>query len=145
MYLSLYLKQHRSEYYDLLQRVRLHGHWEAWIEFLLHGISETAEQAARTAAEALALFRGHRQVIQQLGTMVANTLRLHEHFQARPVSTIAKAAEAFGLSRPTVGAAVARLVERGIVAEMTKRRRDRVFAYGRCLDLLSAGTELPFR
>ncbi len=33
LYLSLYFKQHRSVYYDLLDRVRRTGDWEAWLAF----------------------------------------------------------------------------------------------------------------
>ncbi|MGD9126966.1 MAG: Fic/DOC family N-terminal domain-containing protein, partial [Planctomycetia bacterium] len=30
LYLSLYLKEHRQQYYDLLGEVRFNGNWEAW-------------------------------------------------------------------------------------------------------------------
>ncbi len=33
LYLSLYLKTHRADYYRLLQEVRERGAWEAWLEF----------------------------------------------------------------------------------------------------------------
>ena len=35
LYLSLYLKTHRADYYRLLQEVREHGAWEAWLDFFL--------------------------------------------------------------------------------------------------------------
>ena len=43
LYLSLYLKQNRSTYYDLLDEVRRTGDWEAWLAFFLEGVRETAE------------------------------------------------------------------------------------------------------
>lgn len=49
LYLSLYLKQHRTVYYDLLDRVRAKGDWEAWLDFFLTGVGDTAEQAAAAA------------------------------------------------------------------------------------------------
>ena len=42
LYLSLYFKQHRDEYYRLLDAVRQDGDWEAWLEFFLDGVAETA-------------------------------------------------------------------------------------------------------
>ncbi|UCH26091.1 MAG: Fic family protein, partial [Trueperaceae bacterium] len=45
LYLSLYFKTRRSTYYDLLQRVRSEGAWEAWLAFFLEGVYETAQQA----------------------------------------------------------------------------------------------------
>jgi Fic family protein len=49
LYLSLYLKAHRSLYYELLDRVRTKGDWEVWLEFFLTGVKETADQAATAA------------------------------------------------------------------------------------------------
>ncbi|MAG37630.1 MAG: cell filamentation protein Fic, partial [Dehalococcoidia bacterium] len=37
LYLSHYLKRHRSEYYDRLQAVRVDGDWERWLGFFLTG------------------------------------------------------------------------------------------------------------
>ena len=45
LYLSLYLKARRADYYRLLQEVREQGAWEAWLEFFLDGVAETANQA----------------------------------------------------------------------------------------------------
>src|SRR5258707_6954856 len=56
LYLSLYFKTHRAEYYRLLQEVRENGAWEAWLEFFLTGIGETATQAVETAGEKTTLF-----------------------------------------------------------------------------------------
>jgi Fic family protein len=43
------LKTHRDNYYRLLQEVRERGAWEAWLEFFLHGVAETANQASDAA------------------------------------------------------------------------------------------------
>ena len=56
LYLSLYLKQKRIIYYDLLQQVRNEGNWEVWLEFFLEGITEIARQALYTAREINKLF-----------------------------------------------------------------------------------------
>src|SRR5471030_3204592 len=44
LYLSLYFKTTRSDYYRLLQEVRETGAWEAWLEYFLEGVTETANQ-----------------------------------------------------------------------------------------------------
>ncbi len=49
LYLSLYFKQHRDEYYRLLDVVRHEGDWEAWIGFFLDGVTKTANGAVETA------------------------------------------------------------------------------------------------
>ena len=142
LYLSLYLKQHRTEYYDLLQRVRLEGVWEDWLRFFLEGVTTTALQAASTASESLRLFRDDRARIEaQAGAAAGNFLRVQEHFQTHPISSVTRAADALALSFPTVGKAVDRLVAQGVLREMTGRRRNRLYAYGRYLDLLTEGTD----
>jgi Fic family protein len=39
LYLSLFFKKHRDEYYRLLGAVREDGDWEAWIDFFLEASS----------------------------------------------------------------------------------------------------------
>ena len=47
LYLSLYFKTHRDAYYELLQRVRLDGDWEAWLQFFLEGVTATRSRRPR--------------------------------------------------------------------------------------------------
>src|SRR5512140_817653 len=76
LYLSLYFKQHRPAYYDLLDRVRTKGDWETWLEFFLTGVRDTAEQAATAARRILAVFEDHRRKIEALGRPAASVLRV---------------------------------------------------------------------
>lgn len=141
LYLSLYLKQRRETYYDLLQQVRETGDWEAWLVFFLQGVQETAEQGAATTRTLLQLFREDRARIEGLGRSAASALRVFSEFQAAPILSVTKIAETLGLSVPTVNTAVKNLEELGIVQELTGRRRGRLFVYRRYLDVLSEGTE----
>ncbi len=141
LYLSLYLKRHRERYYELLQEVRQKGVWEDWLEFFLEGVNETATQAASSAKAALALVEEDRITIRRLGRGAATAFQVHQHVQQHPVTTIASAALGLGLTAPPVAKAIDRLSELGILAEVTGRRRDRVYVYKRYLDLLAEGTE----
>jgi Fic family protein len=49
LYLSVFLKKNRTEYYDRLQAVRDSGQWEEWLTFFLRGVAEVAEEATTTA------------------------------------------------------------------------------------------------
>lgn len=64
LYVSLHFKRNRSQYYDLLQRVRTHGAWEDWIAFYLDGIAAVAEQATSTIRKLLALFKRDRAAVE---------------------------------------------------------------------------------
>jgi Fic family protein len=67
LYLSLYFKPHRAEYYRLLDRVRSDGHWEAWLRFFLEGGRQTADGAITTAQRLVALFGEDRARVQAKG------------------------------------------------------------------------------
>jgi Fic family protein len=141
LYLSLFLKSRRDDYYRLLQEVRQFGRWEAWMEFFLTGVAETAEQAADTARELMALFETDRLVISQHGRAAASALRVHEFMQKRPIVTVQSAARELKLSIPTTGKSLDLLLGAGILKELTGKRRGRLFAYTKYLKLLDMGTE----
>jgi Fic family protein len=141
LYLSLYFKAHRQRYYDLLQRVRTEGVWEEWIEFFLEGTETTARQAADTAVQILHLFEVDRKKIRAMGRKAASSLAVHEYLQAHPLTKIGPAAKDLKLSIPTVTSALGTLTKLKIAKESTGKRRDRLFAYPRYLNILSEGTE----
>lgn len=140
LYLSLYLKTHRAEYYRLLQDVRERGSWETWLAFFLEGIAETANQAFDAATRIVELFRQDRDRIVARGERVGSALRVHEFLQKNPLVTSNRLVQQTGLSVPTVNFALADLESLGIVAEITGRRRGRVFGYSAYLSILSEGT-----
>ncbi|MDP2997066.1 MAG: Fic family protein [Bryobacterales bacterium] len=144
LYLSLYFKQHRPAYYDLLDRVRVKGDWETWLEFFLTGVRDTAEQAAAAARRILAVFEEHRRKIEALGRPAASVLRVFEHMQGNPIMSIPAAAGSIGISAPTVAKSLEHMQRLGMLRETTGRQRHRLFVYDAYLAILSEGTE-PIR
>ncbi|TGN68764.1 Fic family protein [Paracoccus liaowanqingii] len=141
LYLSLYLKTHRSEYYRLLQEVRENGNWEAWLDFFLTGVAETANQAFDAATRIVRLFKEDRDRITGKSDRAGSALRIHDLFQQSPFLSATQLVQRTGLSAPTVNAALADLQRMGIVTEVTGRKRGRVFSYQRYLTIISEGTE----
>lgn len=142
LYLSLYFKTHRADYYRLLQEVRERGAWEAWLEFFLDGIAETANQAFDTANRIATLLAADREHIIAGAVRTASVLQVHDLMRTRPYLTAATVAQNASLTLPTVNAALAQLQSLGIVREITGRKRGRVFAYSAYLDILSEGPTL---
>jgi Fic family protein len=140
LYLSLYLKRNRDEYYTHLQRIRTHGEWEAWLRFFLEGINEVAGSATETTRRLLALVEEDRQAIHSLGRASASALRLHELAIRQVVFRIPEAARALSLSEVTVANTAAHLERLGIVREVTGRSRNKLFVYGKYLAVLEEGT-----
>lgn len=141
LYLSLYFKQHRSEYYRLLDQVRFEGDWEAWVDFFLEGVEQTAAGAVGTARRLVALFDEDQSTIQELGRIATTTLRVFGSLRQRPLATLTQVSERAGISFPSASKGMEALMELGIVRELTGGRRNRVYAYSRYLDILNEGTE----
>jgi Fic family protein len=141
LYLSLYFKQHRAEYYRQLDAVRRDGDWEAWVDFFLEGVAQTAAGAVDTAHRLLALFADDAAKARDLGRAAANTVRVFDALRARPIASISDLSRRTAVSYPTVARAIEALAALGIVRELTGRKRDRVFAYDRYLAVLNEGAE----
>jgi Fic family protein len=141
LYLSLYFKQYRDEYYRLLDTVRSEGDWEAWIDFFLEGVASTAGSAVDTAHRLLALFDDDAARIRKLGRAASSALRVFDALRDRPLANMNALTDRTGASYPTVSRAVEALENLGIVREITGRKRDRVFAYTRYLAILNEGTQ----
>ena len=141
LYLSLYLKQHRADYYRLLQEVRETGNWEAWLDFFLIAVAEVATAAFDAATHIVAVFEEDRRTIAQGSLRQASAFQLHDALKRAPYATAQTLKAKTGLAMPTVNAALADLVRLGVIAEVTGKRRGRVFAYRRYLAILSEGTE----
>ena len=134
LYLSLFLKQNRLEYYDRLNAIRIQGDWEGWLKFFLTGVAVTAHDAVRVVAELTELTDSHRQVSRDLGRYAWPLLDLMaEH----PIITIKHASARLGATPSTVGRLLDGLVALGVVDEMTGNRRNRVYRYSPFLDVLA--------
>ena len=144
LYLSLYFKQHRSHYYDLLNRVRLTGDWEEWLAFFLEGVRVTAEGAVAASRRLVETFAADRAAIERgTGRRAGSALRVLDALKMRPVLSLAEVCNRSGLSFPAAASAMQTLAGQGIARELTGRPRNRLFCYDRYLSILAEGTEAP--
>jgi len=142
LYLSLYFKRHREDYYRRLDAVRTHGDWEGWLDFFLDGVATIADEAVASARELYALVAMDRSRILAQDGMSVVALRLFEHLPRHPVVTVASVMKLVDTTKPTAGRAIELLVAANVLVEMTGRKRDRAFMYRSYLDRLRVGTEL---
>lgn len=140
LYLSLYLKNHRTEYYELLQSVRETGSWEDWLTFFLTGVVETAEQVTDTASRTIALFDTDMKTLQDKNC-TKTVLNLYRYLQTKPIVKTSDITAHLGVSLPTVLRSVDVLQRLGIVKEITGNERHKIFTYHRYLSILQEGTE----
>lgn len=140
LHLSLLFKQHRSEYYRLLDLVCSEGEGEAWVDFFLEGVEQTASRAVQTAKRLVTIFREDEQRLAKLGRLAANTLRVHRMFCERPFLTLPQICSRADITFPTAAKGVENLIELGVVRELTGQRRHRIFAYDRHPAILNEET-----
>lgn len=136
LYLSLYLKAHRAEYYDRLTAIRAQGHWEPWVAFFLRGVSLTARAATHTAQAIVALRDDHRGAMRRN----AKALALLDHLMLQPTVSIRRVAALLGCTQPTAAKLVGDLESRGWLREVTGYGRNRLWRYQPYVDLFHGDT-----
>ena len=141
LYLSLFLKQHRARYYELLDSVRRDGDWEAWVAFFCQGVTSVSDSAVATARRLLELAEKDRDRLARLGRKAGSAAAIQAALLRTPVCTIPRLAKRTGLTLPTIAKALDVLVERKIVSETTGKKRNRVYRYDQYLGILNEGTE----
>jgi len=142
LYLSLYLKRHRSEYYDRLMAIRDDGDWEQWLKFFVTGVAETAEEATLQARAIVGLRENVRTQAQEAG-LGGNALRLLALLFMRPVVNVSLVRDQLGLAFPTANKLVEQLQGLEIVTETTGRKRDRIFRFTPYLELFQTTDAAP--
>lgn len=137
LYLSLYLKQNRSEYYDRLTAIRERGDWEGWLRFFLTGVVVTADDAAAVAGALTDLREQHLRMAaaESLGRY---GLPLLDLLTEQPLVTVGYAVERLGASPTTIGLLLDKATKLGMVEEITGQRRNRVYRYSPFLDLFTS-------
>lgn len=141
LYLSLYFKQHRQQYYALLNEVRLTGNWEAWLEFFADAVVSTATQSVETARRLVELSRADREAIAGLGRISGSVLRVHQGLMEHPIVSAKWLVEKTHLSPATVNKCLWELEALGITKEITEQKRNKLFSYAKYIAILSEGTE----
>jgi Fic family protein len=142
LYLSLFFKRHRSEYFRRLNGVREDGDWEAWLDFFLDGVATISEETVTSARDLFEVVTADRRRVLGNEATTLWTVRLFEQLPRQPLLSVATAMRMLKATKPTATRAIEALVKAGVLVETTGRRRDRWFAYKVYLDKLRVGTDL---
>lgn len=137
LYLSLFFKAHRQEYYRLLSDVRSTGDWEAWISYFLEAVTLTSRQAVTSARQIARQISDDRKDIEQTGRSSATTLLIFECFTRKLIADSKYIVAETGLSPATVNSGLTRLQKLNIISEITGKKRDKIYSYTRCLEVLN--------
>lgn len=132
LYLSLYLKRNRVEYYDRLMDVRVNGNWEGWVKFFLRGIAEVSRESAATAQKIV----GFRDIALATARGIGkHEAALTDLLFERPIIDIRAAEKMLGTTYATASQAVTNLEKAGYLKETTGMKRNKVYRFSGYLDL----------
>lgn len=129
LYLSHYLKAHRTEYYDRLMAIRDHEDWEGWLKFFLQGVTEVSQSATMTARAILHMREEHRQIIAQHMANSTNGLRLLDYLYQQPIVSIRLVEQHLKCTYVTASRVVEQFMAWGVLQEITGWQRNRRYRY----------------
>lgn len=141
LYLSLFLKIHRQEYYRRLGAVRTDGDWEGWLLFFLEGVAVMAEEAVTTARRLQAIVAQNRARLMARDDATVMSIRLFELLPEHPILTVNRVVDLLGCSRPPAAKALRVLEAANVLQALDERKKNRTVVFKEYLDNLRKGTE----
>ncbi|MFO8071444.1 MAG: Fic/DOC family N-terminal domain-containing protein [Polyangia bacterium] len=142
LYLSIFLKLHRQEYYRRLAGVRTGGDWESWLEYFLEGVAVVAEESVAGARRLHAIVARNRARLVARDDATVISIRLFELLPEHPILTINRVVHLLGCSRPAAAKALRVLEAAEVVQARDERKKNRAVVFEEYLDKLREGTEL---
>lgn len=143
LYLSFYFKKNRAEYYDRLMAVRKNGDWENWIKFFLRGIAEVSDEATESARAILNIKEDATNALYKKDRTNSNYQRLLNYLFEQPFIKRSDVEQYLDVSNPTAGSILEVFCQMNILVDCTPdKARNKMYAFGKYLDILNSGTEL---
>jgi len=142
LYLSLFFKRHRREYYDRLAAIRTDGDWEGWLAYFLEGVAVIADESVKVIGTLFDLLTRDRSRYLESGVATVVGSRLFENLPQNPVVTVKSTVNICNTTKPTAAKAIGSLCDAGILREISGRSRDRTYEYVQYMGVLRKGTEI---
>jgi len=133
MYLSLYLKKLKIDYYDLLMDVRIRGSYERWIQFFLEGIIQVSNQVMTTTKNIRMLEENDKSLVSN-----KNEIALLELLFKNPTTNIKKIEQDLGISNNTANSLAKRFEKLGILKQTNTLQRNKKYIYKQYMDIIEA-------
>ena len=142
LYLSVYFKKNREDYYSLLNSVRFEGVWEKWVEFFLQGIVDVSKNVIDASVRLQKVTLEDRVKLLKYKKVTVASIRLLEELPYKPITRMPEVCTRLKLSKPAAVKAINILQEVGILVETTGKKKDKIYNYKRYLAILEEGAIL---
>jgi Fic family protein len=141
LYLSLFFRKHRDLYYEKLDGIRKTGDWEDWLAFFLEGVAETATDAKNTLLKIKKMFTKDDECVAVIGRARESVGVVLSEFKQKPLLTIAEITKRTGFSKTTAIGVVGRLMNLGIIKNISEKKWRQIYSYAGYAELLSPSGE----
>lgn len=135
LYLSDFFEKNRTSYYDALSRVRESNDLIHWIKFFLNAVIVTAKKGKTTFKSILDLKNTVDNKIILLNRKAPRAKNLMNLLYSKPVVTVNDVTNFLTISTPTANSLIKDFITRGILVEITGKRRYRHFIFKDYFDL----------
>ncbi len=142
LYLSYYLKKNREKYYTLLNGIRYHGNWGAWLEFFLQGVIEVSNNSLETTKRIIKFKETLIERLLENNVGGVHAVKLIDMLFDHPIITIAQIAEELQVSRQTATKLVGRFEDIGILEEITGKVRYKQYMFVDYVRIIEEGTRI---
>jgi Fic family protein len=124
--LSVYFERYRQEYYDHLLAVSQRGDWEAWLRFFLRGVTAQSQDSV-ARMERLKTIRARYQPIVAADKNSKRMGEVVDFLFGRPIFNAKQVAGGVEMPFKTARQYIEKLVQAGIVREVTGYARNQVY------------------
>jgi Fic family protein len=132
---SPWFEARRKEYQDELLAVSQTGAFDPWIRFFCSGLEAQAIATVEKVEQLLGYQEELRSLIRSIPLRGA-ARSIAEDLIGEPITSASTGAKRYGVSFQAANGAIARLVEAGLLSEITGRAYGRVFASQRVMSIL---------
>ena len=138
LYLSEYIEAHRDEYYDYLNNIFEHRHWEEWIMFFLTAVSKQSQRNIEKAQRIIDL-REDTLLKVQGAAHSQYTPQITDFISANPWFTGIQFRDGAKIPYPSIARLLFHLEQAGIIYKERegRGRRSSLFLFPRLLEVIS--------
>ena len=135
LYLSRYIVQHKADYYALLNAVTKDGDWQAWIIYMLTGVTEMATWTTAKIAAVKDLIE-HTNEFVRLNLPKTYSFELVQMIFEQPYCRIANLVDKNIAKRQTASVYLKQLAEIGVLQEQ-QVGKEKLFVHPKLMQLMT--------
>jgi len=129
-YISDFFEKNRTQYYDVLQNVRVKNDLANWIKFFLKAVIYTAKSAKYKFKKVVELVKNYEEQMLPFSGKAENKRAILKAFFNEPILTGRQLQDKTSLRQTTIDRILKTMLEKDMLFELTGYSRNRIYALG---------------